>query len=91
MTDELVARLRERYTSPEVPPCPVCGGELSIQAIGRGPTVWACAKPEGVSYGAHSEHYQLSRHEQYRHGDSDVLELLDLFVELHARVGRETA
>jgi len=47
--------LRERYRPTIVPPCRVCGGELSIAAIGGGqPTRWACGgrvdNPERPGY-----------------------------------------
>lgn len=95
---ELVATLRARYTAPEVPPCRVCGGKLSLQAVGGGrPTVWACdgydtrmVSEEEFERDWHpgrsfvDKHYSDSRYEQYQHGDSLVLELCDLAEELTA-------
>ena len=47
ITPELIAELRERYTPPTIPPCRVCGGELSIARVGGGePTEWACSGKE---------------------------------------------
>lgn len=44
---KVVDVLRERYAPTEVPPCRVCGGPLSLAAIGGGkPTVWACSGNE---------------------------------------------
>jgi hypothetical protein len=41
--DRLLARLEKRYGDYEVPPCRVCGRELSIGAIGGGErTRWGC-------------------------------------------------
>jgi hypothetical protein len=86
---ELVQRLRERYTPQLVPPCRVCGGELSIARAGGGEaTVWACATmeedPEAPGTlrlkpgrGGADEHYSESRWTQYRSGDDDVIALLD--------------
>lgn len=39
-----IANMRAIYTPPPIPPCCVCGGPLSIGAIGGGkPTQWACS------------------------------------------------
>lgn len=87
----LVERLRARYTADVPPPCPVCGGELSIAQAGGGQaTIWACSpyesdpdnpghnRPkEGRSLGDDGGHYSRSRWTQYRSGDQDVLDLLD--------------
>lgn len=41
---EIVEVLTDRYAPSVIPPCRVCGGELSICAIGGGePTRWACS------------------------------------------------
>jgi hypothetical protein len=41
--DDLVFVLTARYEPSIIPPCRVCGGELSIQAAGGGkPTEWCC-------------------------------------------------
>lgn len=84
---ELIALLRKRYAEPPRPNCRICGEPLSIQAIGGGSVVWACAgsiwedgkgivgwKPgrRGVD-----QHYSDSRIEQWDRGDSDVLALCD--------------
>lgn len=53
-----------------------CGAELTVQAMGDGPTKYAHPKPEGVTFGAWSEHYKWSTWAQPREGDSTVLDLL---------------
>jgi hypothetical protein len=78
-----------RYTPDEVPPCRVCGERLSIQAAGRGPTVYGCSGTyedengriryrEGRTIA--DEHYSNSQWEQYRHGDTLVLKLVGQLV-----------
>jgi hypothetical protein len=49
--DDITAKelewLEERYTPVEIPPCPVCGDELSVGSAGGGmPTVWVCSRLE---------------------------------------------
>lgn len=88
---DIVATLRARYSAPKVPPCRLCGGELSIQSVGGGgPTVWACSDVEAdpAQPGHHrrksgrsiaDSHYSESRWVDYRQGgDNIVIELLDL-------------
>lgn len=72
LTTELVIRtLRYRYTAEPVPPCRVCGEDLTVQACGGGePTVWACTA-NGIG-----DHYDRSMFVQRKTGDSLVLELL---------------
>ncbi len=44
---EIVAELQERYAPTRIPPCCVCGGELSLQGTGGGgPDSWACSTRE---------------------------------------------
>lgn len=89
--EELIARLTQRYAPTEIPPCRVCGGELSIQAMGGGqPTEWACS---GQKYDANDvwigwqdgrtaadEHYRRSGFTDRRQGgDEDVIELIKRF------------
>jgi len=95
---DLLACLRERYAADPVPPCRVCGGELSIASCGGGrPTEWACStweddpdKPgelrrkDGRSIA--DAHYERSFWTQYRGGDEAVLELVAR-VERAARAG----
>ncbi len=87
--DEIVAvarRLIERYTAEVVPPCRICGGSLSIQAIGGGgPTIYACSGQYEDADGSRryregrsvaDEHYSASQWRMYRHGDQDVLRVI---------------
>jgi hypothetical protein len=69
--------LAKHYTADEVPPCGVCGGELTIQRMGGGePTAWAHAAPDGVTYADWRQHYAESRWIQYRGGDGEVLAII---------------
>lgn len=84
--EELLQSLRESYEPTVVPPCHICGRELSIQAIGGGkPTVWACSgRDDNDSYlpgrGFIDEHYSNSRYEDRRQGgDERVMELVARF------------
>jgi hypothetical protein len=86
--DEIMEAAQEvvnRYTPERVPPCRICGESLSMQAAGRGPTIYACSGTyedesgrtryrEGRSLV--DEHYSNSRWEQYRHGDRLVMKLV---------------
>jgi len=48
---ELIAVLNSRYEPTKVPPCRVCGGELSIGAIGGGsPTRYGCMADNAAHY-----------------------------------------
>jgi hypothetical protein len=86
--DETVARLRKRYTAETVPPCPVCGEPLSIQAAGGGSITWGCVKrDDGKS--PLDDHYERSRWQQFRTGDSDVIALLDRLQSLSLPVAGE--
>lgn len=78
-----------RYTPETIPPCRICGERLSMQAAGRGPTVYACSGTyedengrtryrEGRSFV--DEHYNNSRWEQYRHGDRLVMKLVSQLI-----------
>lgn len=84
----LVALLRQRYSPSTIPPCRVCGAELSIQSSGGGePTIWACSgleQGEAVRYkagrSAADAHYIKSRHEDLRRGgDENVMALIELY------------
>lgn len=73
VTDEMVERVRERYTCAPVPPCSVCGEPLSIQSAGGGnATVYGCEKHSPFDM----EHYGRSRWSQFRPGDQDVLDII---------------
>lgn len=84
-----IQQLRERYAAPEIPKCRVCGGELTVQRAGGGPTVWGCTgmidDPTGERNWIYAEgrscadeHYERSRWSDYsKGGDADVIELID--------------
>lgn len=74
---ELIAELTKRYVPTKVPPCRVCGAELSITACGGGkPTQYACST-QSIATGIDWEHYQNSEWEDRRQGgDVDVMELI---------------
>lgn len=88
---DLATLLRDMYTADPVPPCPVCGGELSIASSGGGrATVFACSEWEDdpgapgrlrrkEGRGVADDHYDRSRWIQYKGGDSLVLELVRRF------------
>ena len=90
--EELIARLTQRYEPTKIPPCRVCGGPLSMQAVGGGnPTEWACSGREydpdthewiGWQKGrtAADDHYRKSGFTDRRQGgDEDVMELIERF------------
>lgn len=86
--EDLIESLSDRYTPEPVPPCRVCGGELSVQSIGGGnATVWGCSgteddpdRPGHVRYKegrrVADDHYAQSTWTQHREGDSAVLEMI---------------
>ena len=86
----LLAKLRERYAPTIIPPCRVCGGELSIGSVGGGrPTKWGCSEWEEAGDGtlrrkpdrsAGDQHYSNSVFIDSRQGgDADVIELIERF------------
>lgn len=85
----LIERLRKRYTPETVPPCPVCNSPLTVQAAGGGSITWGCVKrDDGAS--PLDDHYDRSRWEQLRTGDSDVLDLIAAFSRPTSPVPGET-
>jgi hypothetical protein len=78
---ELIAVINSRYEPTKVPLCRVCGGELSIGAIGGGsPTRYGCMADNAA-------HYSESSWEDRRQGgDSTVLELIERFSRQNADV-----
>ncbi len=72
--EQRLARLRSRYSRPEVPPCCVCGGELILGMIGQGRAEWYC---ESADAKASLRHWQQSQHNQTQFLDEDVLALCD--------------
>lgn len=90
--DDLAWMLTERYKPSEIPPCRVCGGPLSIGAIGGGePTRWACSGMEDDPESPGNRRYKQGRTVADRHysdsewvdrrqgGDSAVMELIARF------------
>jgi len=86
----LLAKLRERYAPTVIPPCRMCGGELSIARIGGGhPTIWTCSGQERGENGLlhwktgrspADKHYSDSEFTDRRQGgDADVIELIERF------------
>ena len=84
--DELIELLRIRHTADEPPPCPVCGGALSLSST-QGITRWSCSIWEDdpdesgklrLKPGRRvtDDHYTLSRWVQERRGEPWVLELI---------------
>jgi len=81
--DELLAELHKSYDEPVIPPCRLCGAELSIASMGSAQaTVYACTgrnedgswKPDRT---AADEHYSRSQHEDLKSGgDERVIEAL---------------
>lgn len=85
--EDLLDRLRSRYAAEPVPPCRVCGGELTPQAMGGGPTEYGCPRPEGVSFNDHQAHYAASKWTHYRPGDTDVMALVEIVEVVTAVIG----
>ena len=95
--DDLIGRVRARYTAAEVPPCRVCGKDLCIQSMKAGETIWGCdgLEPdnEGMlrrapDYDPSNSHYSRSLFDQRPVGDVEVLEALSVLASLQARVER---
>lgn len=88
--DDVFGVLRETYTADEVPPCRVCGAELTIVSMGGGrATEYSCGAIEPISTPWNSpewKHYEKSKWTQYRSGDSLVLRVVDA---LEARLANE--
>ena len=88
---QLATLLHDRYTADLVPPCPICGGELSSASAGGGrATVFACSEWEDdlavpgrlrrkEERGIADDHYDRSRWIHYNSGDSLVLKLVRRF------------
>ena len=94
---DLLGVLEMRYGPSTIPPCSVCRGKLSLEAVGGGePHVWACsgleddpARPGGRRYAKGrkpaDDHYVRSEYVDRRQGgDVVVVELLRRFRALDA-------
>lgn len=79
--EDSLARLRDRYTAEQPPPCRVCGNELTIASVGVGATKFACPVPDGVPFSTHYEHYRESTWTGRRQGDWEVIALLAMLDE----------
>ncbi|QGJ94960.1 hypothetical protein SEA_REDWATTLEHOG_101 [Gordonia phage RedWattleHog] len=76
--NELIDRLRKRYTVATPPPCSVCGAELRISSMGGGRQTWACSTTlSNVSDGG-LKHYAQSQWTCVV-GDPDVIELISRY------------
>jgi hypothetical protein len=85
LNDVTLEFIEDRYTSDPIPPCRVCGAELSIQRMGGGEaTTWGHSKPnDGVTtFGEWMDHYSQSKYIERKSGDSFVLKLLAAYKEL---------
>ena len=79
------------YGPQEIPPCRVCGAELTIGSMGGGEaTTWHCSSDEatwlkpGVKdswNGPEITHYRESEWKQYNHENSVIMRLLEHGVE----------
>ena len=100
ITKEELKSMRECYTPAVIPPCRVCGGELSPQRMGGGePTVYACSTneddPKRPGYVRPKEgrdiadkHYSDSRFVDRINGDRRVLELIDVYESVKVKIKR---
>lgn len=82
MTDsELLDVLTKRYEPTQVPPCRVCGAELTIVSCGGGePTRYVCST-QSLTKGIDWRHYESSQWEDRRQGgDADVMELVSRYI-----------
>jgi hypothetical protein len=81
---EIVTALVKRYRPTVIPPCRVCGGALSPQCLGDGPSIWACSHyeddPDKPGYvrpktgrSIADEHYDKSEFIDYRQGGDDIV------------------
>lgn len=84
---ELVERLRERYTRETIPPCRVCGAELTIASAGGGEaTKWVCSVANKGGFAGWMGHYERSEYRQRHYTDDDVLEAADLITSQAAEI-----
>ncbi len=100
MKKPTVSEIRAHHTPTVIPPCRVCGEELSLQACGGGePTRWGCSgtgdDPERpglsrykVGRNCADEHYSQSVFVDRKHDDPGVLYLLDLVERMGDTLGR---
>ena len=82
--DDLIRMLTDRYAPPGIPPCHICGAELSMSRCGGGPMVYACSGLEVdpvdrnylISKPGRSlidAHYMQSKYIDHKRGGDDVV------------------
>jgi hypothetical protein len=80
----LVAELRARYKPMPIPPCRVCGAELSLSSAGGGSYPKYNCSALGMDFGPDAtRHYAASEH-FHDPGDANVVALLDALTLLSA-------
>ena len=82
----LIEQLERAYLPPQVPPCRICGAELSIASMGGGyATVYRCSAVKPVDGKFDWKHYEQSEWQDYRQGgDPRVIELVKRYRALSA-------
>lgn len=88
MNNDLLVRLRKRYSDPVIPKCRVCGGELSLGMMGHGRAEWYCRNSEDGDF---LVHYNQSQYIQTQFGDDDVLSACDEIERLRSLIMRWAA
>ena len=95
---KVIKRLEEYHTPAIIPPCPVCGGSLSLDSYGgEEPTRYACSgyeddpdKPGCIRLqagrGLADDHYSKSSFIDRRHDDPDVMTLIKEFRKLQRKL-----
>lgn len=90
----ILAMLRHQYTPEPIPPCPVCGAELTVGRMGGGDaTRYACPNsglirartPEERD--AARDHYSRSQFVHRHDGDGNALAMLDVIEAIIAAPG----
>lgn len=85
-----IETLRERYTADPIPPCRVCGAELSVASAGGGnATKYACEEVYRDGFGkigtpdrdAQFHHRKASEFYHVRPGDPLVIQLIDEYMD----------
>lgn len=90
--------LRWRHAPVVIPPCRVCGAELTIGSMGGGQaTKYSCSSPEASSIGDKtreerrdaSDHYAASIVNVAYHGDPKIVRVIDELVALRSAAGED--
>lgn len=90
ISPEAIGRLVERYGEHAYPKCRLCGADMEVSEISEGRKIWHCVGELGRWMGMErgpekrkrEQHSDDSRHVQTQHGDKDVIELLDAYLEM---------